>query len=234
MLPPISYRALIKLLLLALTLMPVPVGRIGTRQNSTRIPAQTAPQQTYLPPGENEVSLLSNVLFHLKEPSLLEAANDERVRSFRVSFFSPVPTHEVAVRLFINPDGSGEITTNIASSSQAEVKRSTNRVQPAEVDRFLQLINKAEFWSTPSVETNDKQDGRKPYVMDGAFWMLEGVQNGEFHYVYRRNPTLTPITEIGCYLAKDLAKADDAPIPMAGCATYHQPNRAGAIGSRQF
>jgi hypothetical protein len=175
-----------------------------------------------LPLEENDASLLPVILRHLGEPSLLEAAKDASVRSFRVSYFSPVPVHEVAVRLVINADGSGQITSAVLSGSAAEVKRTKNSVSAADVEKLIGIVEKAGFWSATSAEnTEQKTDkaGRKMYVMDGAWWMVEGVQNGSFHYVYRRNPKPSPITEIGCYLAKELAKPGDSVIPMTGCTT---------------
>jgi hypothetical protein len=59
------------------------------------------------------------------------------------------------------------------------------------------------------------------YVLDGSCWMVEGVNKGSFHYVYRRNPKPSPITEIGCYLAKDLAKPAIPPFQSA-CARLGQ------------
>jgi hypothetical protein len=67
-----------------------------------------------------------------------------------------------------------------------------------------------------SIETEQRR--KNVYDSDGAWWMLEGVRKGSFHYVFRRNPKPSAITEIGCYLAKDLVKSDGAVIPMSGCA----------------
>lgn len=49
---------------------------------------------------------------------------------------------------------------------------------------------------------------------DGSYWFLEAVRHGEYHMVYRRTPELKPgrFTDIGRYLAKDLAQLDDSKI----------------------
>lgn len=57
------------------------------------------------------------------EPSLLEVAKDTTVRSFRVTYFSPVPVHEVAVRLIVNADGSGQIASAVSSGAETGVRQ---------------------------------------------------------------------------------------------------------------
>ena len=181
--------------------------------------------------GEINASVLVPLLTSLGEPSLFEAAKDVTVRSFRVTFFSPVPVHEVAVRLIVNADGSGQVTSVVSSGTEKRIRRTTNNVSKADVDKLLELVNKAGFWAVPSTEPEPPTTGRKYYVFDGFWWMLEGVQNGSFHYVFRQNPKPTAITEIGCYLAKNLVKADSYVVPMAPCAPTVQTNHFGIRGS---
>jgi len=182
------------------------------------------PEQ-YLPPGvRGDASLLPVVLCSLEEPSLLDsAAQDANLVSFRVSYFAPVPTHKVAVRLVVNADGSGQVTSAVSSGTTTGVKRTRGNVSKAEVDGLVQLMEKVGFWSMASIDSPEpKTDkaGRKMIEFDGAWWMLEGVKKGSFHYVFRRNPKPSPVMEIGCYLAKDLVKSDGAAIPMPGCAEH--------------
>jgi hypothetical protein len=150
------------------------------------------------------------------EPSLFEIAKDAGAISFRVSYFSPVPVREIAVRLVVNADGSGQVTSAVSSGTATEVQRTKNNVAIADVDKFLRLVEEVGFWSMASTDdTEQKTDkaGRKPYVMDGGWLMVEGVQRGSFHHVFRRNPNPSPVTGIGRYLTKDLAKLDDSVVP---------------------
>ena len=191
-------------------------------RQSTNPPVYLPP----LPPGQTDASLVSALLASLREPSLLEAAKDATVRSFRVSYFSPVPRHETVIRIVVNPDGSGQVISAVSSGTQADIRRTTSNVSEAEVGKLLQSVDKAGFWAAVSNEPPAEKVGRRPYVFDGTWWMLEGVQNGSFHYVFRRNPTPTPITEIGCYLSRTLAAPNGSVIPMPGCAPTIQPNDA--------
>jgi len=202
------------LILLSPCLIGAGTGLLGT-QGSTQAPAPSV--RIYLPPGDNETSIMPMILARLGEPSLLEAAKDSKNFSLRVSFFSPVPTNEVAVRLVINDDGGAEITSAVSTGKDAEVKRTKNSLAKADVDKLLELVRKAEFWSAAKIEQEPSDGKPKPYLLDGAFWMLEGVHGGSFHYVFRQNPNPNPITEIGCFMAKDLVKPVERTIPMAGC-----------------
>jgi hypothetical protein len=208
-----------KLLLLFLRLTACSFALVIVGAFAQRAPSQDSkpPAPVYLPPGNYEANILSAMLRQLGEPSLYEAGMDSIAHSYRVSYFSPTPVHEVVVRLVVNPDGSGRIKTAESSGEQAgaKVKRRENDVSAADVDRLLQLIEKSGFWATTGADA--AETARNTYVFDGSWWMLEGVRKGSFHFIFRRNPIPSPITEIGCYLARDLVTSDHAVIPMSGC-----------------
>jgi hypothetical protein len=124
-----------------------------------------------------------------------------------------VPGREIAIRLAVKADGSGQITSVVSSNMGKTVKRTETSVSGADVDKFLQLVEKVGFWSMASTEQKTNEAGRETYEVDGSWWMVEGVHNGSFHYVFRRNPKPSPIMGIGNYLAKDLAELDDSEVP---------------------
>jgi hypothetical protein len=208
-----------------LLLMPCMTALTITGVVSQRSQAQSSTQSNsnapvYFPPEQTRIPMTYAALASLSEPSLFEAAKDTSVFSFRVSYFSPVPEREIAVRLVVNFDGSGQISSAVSSGAATGVKRAQNSVSVADVNKLLQLLAKAGFWSMSSTEGDEKYTdaaGRKAYVMDGSYWMVEGVHEGSFHYVYRQNPKPSPITEIACNLAKDLAKPDDSAISITLC-----------------
>ena len=137
-----------------------------------------------------------------------------------MSYFSPVPTREIVVRLVVHGDGSGQITSAVSSGETSEVTRTQDEVSVADVNKLLQLFEKDEFWSMSSSELPEQKTdrtGRKAYVFDGSSWLLEGVHAGSFHYVYRPNPKPSPFTEIACFLANDLTKSSDPVIGDRRC-----------------
>jgi hypothetical protein len=89
------YQSSRQLLLLAPCVIVLAIS--GNASQPSRVQSSTQSSSdapVYLPLGENDASLLAVILARLGEPSLLEAAKDASVRSFRVSYFSPVPVHE--------------------------------------------------------------------------------------------------------------------------------------------
>jgi hypothetical protein len=102
--------------------------------------AQKPPQSTidghqYFPPGPSSAAVLFAILHSLDEPSLFEAAKDPNFVAVRASYFAPVPTHEIAVRLVVNADGSGKVTSAIMTDSKSGVKRTQNDVSAADVNK---------------------------------------------------------------------------------------------------
>jgi hypothetical protein len=211
-------KALKPLLLLMPCMTALTIAGAGPKRSTAQGSTQSTPNApVYSPPEQTNIPVTYAALASLGEPSLFEAAKNTSVFSFRVSYFSPVPQREIAVRLVINSDGSGQITSAVSSGAASEVKRTQNNVSAADVNKLLQLLARVEFWSMSSSEEKTGAAGRKVYVMDGSHWMVEGVHEGSFHYVYRQSPKPSPITEIACNLATDLAKPEDSPISTILC-----------------
>jgi hypothetical protein len=210
----------LKLLFLLTTCMTA-AASIGSPRNTAQGSTQsTSNAPVYFPPEQKLIPVTYVALASLHEPSLFEAAEDRSVFSFRVSYFSPVPERELAVRLVVNSDGSGQVTSAVSSGAATGVKRTQSNVPAAEIDKLIRLLAKVEFWSISSTEDDEKKSpavGRKAYVLDGSYWMVEGVHEGSFHYVYRRNPKPSAITEIACNLATDSAQPDDSVISITLC-----------------
>jgi hypothetical protein len=214
-------KTLMSLVLLMLCMTVLAIAGAGSGQSTIQRLAESTPHgPVYFPPEQTHIPLAYPALASLNEPSLFEAAKDTSVFSFRVSYFSPVPEREIAVRLVINPDGSGQITSAVSSGAASGVRRSQNDVAITDVNKLLQLLAKVEFWSMSSTGDDEKKTdaaGRKSYVMDGSYWMVEGVHEGSFHYVYRQNPKPGSVTEIACNLAKELTKPNDSGISITLC-----------------
>jgi hypothetical protein len=189
---------------------------LGAAQDAAK---STADGHQYFPSGPSPASPLFAVLRSLDEPSFFQAANDPKFVALRASYFAPVPTHEIAVRLVVNAEGSGEVTSAIMMDSKSGVKRTQNDISAAEVARLFQLLAKSDFWSIPSTveETTTNAAGHKVYLIDGPHWMVEAVREGSFHYVYRYAPKINPVAEIGCALAKDVTNPNGSIIQNWFC-----------------
>jgi len=147
----------------------------------------------------------SHELNVLGEPSFFRLASNTSSESYRFlwlrTFHPPV-----AIRLDLQGDGSGILTTKTASGEAGfpyTVKELAQTVScPIERERtqaLLRQITEAGFWSlTP--ETHD-QTGT-----DGAQWIIEGVKQGTYHFVDRWSPRDGVIHELGLMFIFDLAK----------------------------
>jgi hypothetical protein len=215
MLPSLS-KPLTQVLLFGLALTAFTASGNGSQWNPEQDPKQPPPDAPiYFPPGRNDAGIFPYVLYDLKEPSFFEAAKDPSVTSFRMSVIAYVTGWMLSVRLDVNADGSGQITS-ATSTWHAAAKRESKNVSPAEVKSFLQVVDKTGFWSMTKIEEISELGGRKVYTFDGDAWLVEGVRNGSFHYVQGPNPKPAPIMEIVHYLARDLAKLDDSKLPIPG------------------
>ena len=162
---------------------------------------------------EEEVPSFASYLEKIGEPPVLKAIDKDEahsVASYRLIWASVYPKSEIVVlRLEIKKDGTGRLFTKATSTDGATVTLSKeDNVPIASANKFLEFVNKAGFWQISTREAPD------PRVKDGTAWFLEGANGGRYHMVYRRTPEMNPgpLTDIGWYLAKDLANLDDSTI----------------------
>ncbi len=208
---PFRFLALSTLILTTFT-----VAGIGSQKSPLQVsPQSNVPAPDYFPPGRNDAGIFPYVLYNLKEPSLFQAAKNPTAVSFRMSVVGYVTAWMMSIRLDVNPDGSGQITS-ATSTWHAAVKSESKNVSPLEVKEFLQLVDKVGFWSMTKIEEISELNGRKVYIRDGGAWIVEGVRNGSFHYVYGPNPKSGPIMEIVHYLARDLARLGNSELSIPG------------------
>lgn len=182
-----------------------------------------AAQTKYFPPdtlshdnklNEFLVRWYSGQLAALQEPSLLSAP-PQSVQSYRFLWLRTF-NHPIAVRLDMSDDGTGTLTTKVASGAggYAPGKLITNKTTPldkAQVDSFVDLVVRSNFWNEPTGP--NQQAGT-----DGAEWIIEGSKPGKYHVIDRWTPSKGAAYELGKKLAIDLAGLDGTtePIHSAG------------------
>jgi hypothetical protein len=162
----------------------------------------------YFPPGavDSFGSFFSSYLGSFGEPSLLAAAQDPSALSYRLNWLSAQHGYVLAIRISMNPDGSGRITTVEQPPSAARLQRTQLDVSSADGNKFLQMVERARFWSMPAVEQQDPEPGHRVYKMDASSWAFEGVRKGSYHVVFRQGLDPGPFKEMVRFLANGLAK----------------------------
>jgi len=133
-----------------------------------------------------------------REPSLLDIKKDKSALVYRFVWLRTFD-HPIVVRLAIDQDGISKLTaiemTGQGGYAPGEVaKKHTLYVSKEDVAHFQSLIKAITYWTMP---TEPGQGG-----LDGAQWILEGVQSGGYHVVVRWSPDAGPYHEVCLYMLK--------------------------------
>jgi hypothetical protein len=125
------------------------------------------------------------MLQSLEEPSLWQQSQaDPGLHAYRFLWLRTFDA-PIAVRLTLGQDAGHELVWKVADGAggyeggDLDVEESRS-VTDEEAEAFLSLLERSGFWRLPSV---GEQMG-----LDGARWILEGIQNGRYHLVDRWSP----------------------------------------------
>lgn len=135
--------------------------------------------------GDLEARWYAKHLRTMKEPSLFQAAKDQKVVAYRFLWLRTFH-HPISIRVAVRPNGSALLTateTDGAGGYQAGTisHNQTFEISTDQVTELSRLLAKVDFWSLQAEE-------RKPGARDGAQWILEGVRDGNYHVVVRWSP----------------------------------------------
>ncbi|NIT03983.1 hypothetical protein GTO10_03580 [Candidatus Saccharibacteria bacterium] len=105
----------------------------------------------------------------------------------------------IAIRLTVDSSGAGSLTTKMLSGAGGYcpgilIKDETITVMKEDVREFISLLQKANYWELP---TNKKVLG-----LDGAEWIIEGVNGGRYHVVNRWTPEEGEFRKAALYLLR--------------------------------
>ena len=168
-----------------------------------------AAQTQYFPPrvfcraGEAEpCNWYAPHLRAMGEPSLWELSKSQSVESYRFLWLRTFH-HPVSARLDLRSDGSAELVVKVLSGQGGYkpghlTQNRTLKISKDSVDYFLELLNKAQFWTAP---TEQEADG---VGCDGAQWIMEGVKTSQYHVVDRWSPKEGPYRKAALFLAINL------------------------------
>jgi len=170
-----------------------------------------APDQ-YFPPGvlacdDQQEAFLTNwyskALRALGEPTLWALSRDDsRAMVYRFLWLRSFH-HPVSVRLVLKPDLTGVVISKSTGGAGGYDPGALIRNESASVGRrgttlLLARLGQAHFWELPP------RNG--PGGVDGAQWVLEGVENGRYHVVDRWSPGETDaVYTLGMTFLLDLA-----------------------------
>jgi hypothetical protein len=156
----------------------------------------------------------------LGEPSLYELAGDASAESYRFLWLRTLDP-PVAIRVDVNGDGSGTVTTKIGDG-EAGYPTTTKKV--VEIDRrvltreqvqaFAAQIRKLDFWWIATDE--DPGDVKN----DGSEWVVEAARDGDYNVVARWSPMSNSSAGSKAVLAFGQAAIDLAQLKVAKGKMY--------------
>jgi hypothetical protein len=172
------------------------------------------PQATYFPPNcldespkssQFKEQWYSKQLSGLHETSLWEASRaTAQVQVYRFLYLRSFH-HPIVVRVDVNKDGKGLLTTRIGSGRGGIepghlIVNKSRKMSAEETSWFVDRIDELGFWQLPTYEKSDE------IGVDGAQWILEGVKDGKYLVVDRWSPDRGPVKGLGTLMMFDLAK----------------------------
>lgn len=150
--------------------------------------------------GDLFAGLYSRHLSSMDEPSLWQASPSGNLHAYRFlwlrTFHQPV-----AVRLQVEESETGLLIAKVSDGKGGYepgrlVFNETSRLSRQEVERFIQLLSEFGFWEQPTIEESGG------IGIDGARWVLEGLQNGRYHVLSRWSPRAGAFRETALMLLK--------------------------------
>jgi hypothetical protein len=174
--------------------------------------------QQYFPPGilgkghqheELTNQWYSKHLMALREPSLWETSQlDLTAEAYRFLYLRSFH-HPISVRLVVAQDKTATLVSRETNGNGGYepgrlIRNRTTHLSKKQTEAFLTALNELSFWSLPPLL---EAEG-KFIQLDGAQWILEGVNEGRYHLVDRWSPDRTndPIRIIGTMLMIELAQ----------------------------
>ena len=143
--------------------------------------------------GNHVLGWYTDTLKQLNEPTLLNSERTAYRFLWLRSFHSTI-----AVRLWLDGERKmlsvKELGRDNAHDSTLAVNQ-TRSLTPEEWATFTRLLNASCFW-----EMSSSSNG--PIANDGAWWIFEGVQEGQYHVTHRQSPDSGSYRELCLYMLK--------------------------------
>jgi len=142
--------------------------------NATLIVTSFPPNTFKSSGGHFTVQWYSSVLYTLGEKALWPA--DSKLMAYRFVWMRSFHD-QVSITMYARPESGGQLRLQIYRRVPGRLESRTQALTKEQVRQVLALIKEANFW-------NMTTEGG-PQGNDGAEWVLEGVQGGQYHIVTR-------------------------------------------------
>ena len=146
-----------------------------------RAPGANNAQHPYVDPNKAKHSV-SRYLHRMEEP-VLYGSNAGGGAIFRLLIL-PSFHHPMCIRINVKPDGTATLAFKETNGSGGNlpgelIKNETIHLALNQRQQFLDVINRCEFW---------KLHSSKHRGLDGAVWIIEGINARTYHFVSAWSP----------------------------------------------
>lgn len=186
-------------------------------------------------PDDSRANVLALYLRGIAEPPLDRSDKNLEAHAYRLVWTAFPAGKTVVLRLQLDSQGTARIFAKQTPFDGTNLLLNNEKSISIEaVNRFLECVKRGDFWRLPTREQHE------PQVKDGSYWVLEGVRDGNYHLVYRRNPESNPgaFTDIGRSLGKELAQLPDSIInipPGEGSVPIRRaPIKTHEVSSQEY
>ena len=149
------------------------------------------PPQTFAARSEMLARSFSHDMYVLKEKPIWShgSLND---RIYRVTILPRRPFASQSIALTVMPDGSAQAEFRTADWQTHTVNLDSPRsVSRRDAADFIGAMNQIQFWEMPTELPPGRSIG-----LGGADWIVEAVEDGSCHIVYRWCPGNTPLGKV--------------------------------------
>ena len=119
----------------------------------------------------------------MEEPSLFESVGEKAGATYRLLIVSSY-RRPVVIQLEVRANGTGLLTAKMATGIHGKLgpvlRNESILVAQGVVEQFLNLEEKANFWTLPTQNEIRRANGSE--------WIMEGRRAGEYHVVDRWSP----------------------------------------------
>jgi hypothetical protein len=150
----------------------------------------------------------------MQESPLAQSVRPECPQAYRLLVEVRPYNAPLVVRLVVLANRSGALVTKVGRDGGHPHILTVNRttgVPGVYVQKFLALLDNADFWSMP---TERLWDIHKPVAMGEGGWMLEGIREGRYHIVHRARSELGPLKDPLDFLVVRVANLDLGALPI--------------------
>jgi hypothetical protein len=158
--------------------------------------------------GDFRARWYASQLRALGEPTLSENTSGNAESTYRFTWLRTFD-HPIAIRIIVHSNGAGTLTAKVADGTGGYklgnlIANSTREIDVKKIRHLRELLRTLDFWNMPP----EPAPNEKVAELDGAQWIFEASNEGNYHVIDRWSPRSGPVRELGLYMVRELGQLD--------------------------